>query len=81
MEDLKTLETALEKLNNIPGIETEDHKPLLLVNLGAQYKLKKFTLGFDVRNLFNTYYERSGMGTEVVPQKGRWFTFKISYKF
>lgn len=75
------MQQVLDNLNKSARIETEDHKPLLLVNLGAQYKLNKFTLGFDVRNLFNTYYERSGMGTGVVPQKGRWFTFQISYKF
>ena len=80
-EEAEKLQQVLDNLNKSAGIETEDHKPLLLVNLGAQYKLNKFTLGFDVRNLFNIYYERSGMGTGVVPQKGRWFTFQISYKF
>ena len=43
-EEAEKLQQVLDNLNKSAGIETEDHKPLLLVNLGAQYKLNKFTL-------------------------------------
>ena len=52
-----------------------------IVNVGADYQWKKFTLGFNVRNLFNTTYYRSGMNTKLVPQKGLWFLFDVAYKF
>jgi iron complex outermembrane receptor protein len=52
-----------------------------IFNIGADYQLGKFTLSLNVRNLFNTYYYRSGMNTNVVPQKGRWFMFEVAYKF
>jgi iron complex outermembrane receptor protein len=52
-----------------------------IVNVGADYQWKKFTLGFNVRNLFNTNYYRSGMNTKLVPQKGLWFMFDVAYKF
>ena len=52
-----------------------------IFNIGADYQLGKFTLSLNVRNLFNTYYYRSGMNTNVVPQKGRWFLFEVAYKF
>ena len=80
-EQEKLLQEILDKLNAAPSLDTFSHKPLLLFNCGAHYKLGKVTLSLDVHNLFNSYYERSGMGTGVVPQKGRWFNFEISYKF
>ena len=52
-----------------------------IVNIGADYQWKKLTLGFNVRNLFNTTYYRSGMNTKLVPQKGLWFMFDVAYKF
>ena len=45
------------------------------------FQLGKVTLGLNVRNLFNTKYERSGMNTKLIPQKGRWYMFDIAYKF
>ena len=52
-----------------------------IFNIGADYQLGHLTLSFNVRNLFNTYYYRSGMNTNIVPQKGRWFMFDVAYKF
>ena len=52
-----------------------------IFNIGAEYQLGKITLGLNVHNLFNTNYYRSGMNTNVVPQKGRWFMFDVAYKF
>lgn len=80
-ELVQQLQEFLNTLKAAPSLDTFRHKPLLLFNCGAQYKLGKLSLNLDVRNLFNSYYERSGMGTGVIPQKGRWFTFGISYKF
>ena len=53
----------------------------VIFNIGAEYQIDRLTLGFNVRNLFNTYYYRSGMNTNVVPQKGCWFMFDVAYKF
>ena len=53
----------------------------VIFNVGAEYQLGKLILGLNVRNLFNTYYYRSGMNTNIVPQKGRWFMFDVAYKF
>lgn len=52
-----------------------------ILDLGAEYQLGKITLGADVHNLFNTHGYLSGMNTKLVPQKGRWFTFSVAYKF
>lgn len=53
----------------------------VIFNIGAEYQIGKLTLGANIHNLFDTYYYRSGMNTNVVPQKGRWFMFDIAYKF
>ena len=52
-----------------------------IVNLGAEYKIGKLMLGLNVHNLFDTRYDRSGMNTALVPQKGRWWTASVSYQF
>jgi len=52
-----------------------------IVNIGADYQLGRISFGFNIRNLFNTYYFRSGMNTSLVPQKGCWFIFDVAYKF
>lgn len=52
-----------------------------IVNIGAEYQLDRLSFGFNVRNLFNTRYYRSGMNTSLVPQKGCWFIFDVAYKF
>ena len=80
-EYAEQLKKTIEVIERAPAIETEKHKPLLLFNVGAHYNLWKLSFSLDVRNLFNTYYERSGMGTGAIPQKGRWFNFEIAYKF
>ena len=53
----------------------------VIFNIGAEYQIGKLTLGANIHNLFDKYYYRSGMNTNVVPQKGRWFMFDIAYKF
>ena len=44
-----------------------------MTNLGGEYSFGTVTLGFDIHNLFNLLYYRSGMNTNVIPQQGRWF--------
>ncbi len=75
---LKVVE-ATELLND--AFLSNEIKPRAIVDLGASYNLGKCTLGFNCHNIFNTTYERSGMNTILIPQKGRWFMFDISYKF
>lgn len=62
-------------------IHQEEMKARAIMNLGAEYKWGNLTLGVNVRNLFNTQYNRSGMNTKLIPQKGRWFMFDVAYKF
>ena len=33
------------------------------------------------KKVFDTRYDRSGMNTSLVPQKGRWWTASVSYQF
>ena len=80
-ETVKALTVLLNSLDSQPQIDIESHKPLLLFNCGAHYTLGKITFSFDVHNLFNVSYTRSGMGTGIIPQKGRWFNFDVSLKF
>ena len=58
-----------------------DMKARAIFNIGGEYQLGRLTLGLNVRNLFNTSYNRSGMNTKLIPQKGRWFMFEVAYKF
>ena len=58
-----------------------DMDPRVIVDLGAEYKLNKLTLGFNVHNLFNTQYSQSGSNTKLIPQKGLWFMASVAYKF
>jgi hypothetical protein len=51
------------------------------LNVGAEYKIGKLTLGLNVHNLLNTHYNRSGMNTALVPQQGRWWMASASYQF
>ena len=52
----------------------------VIINVGAEYKIDRFTFGINVHNLFDKYYFRSGMNTNIVPQRGRWFMFDVAYK-
>ena len=66
----------------LPGlISKRDMSARAIVNVGAEYKLGKLTLGLNVHNLFGTRYNRSGMNTNLIIQKGRWFLFDVAYKF
>lgn len=62
-------------------ISKRDMSARAIVNVGAEYKLGKLTLGLNVHNLFGTRYNRSGMNTNLIIQKGRWFLFDVAYKF
>lgn len=73
----------LTKLNEVMS-RLVMHKEIpsrAIFNVGAEYKLNHFTFGLNVRNLFNHKYYRSGMNTNVVYQKGRWFMFDVAYHF
>jgi iron complex outermembrane receptor protein len=51
-----------------------------IVNVGADYKIGRLTLGLNIHNLFDTRYDRSGMNTSLVPQQRRWWQISIGYK-
>ncbi len=55
--------------------------PYFIIDMGANYKIGNCELGFNVHNLLNRQYTLSGAGCGLIPQKGRWFMFDISYKF
>lgn len=82
-QDMVRLDEIAEELKAI-GDRLVMHKEMpsrFIFNIGADYKWNKFTFGLNVRNLFNHKYYRSGMNTNVVYQKGRWFMFDVAYKF
>ena len=78
-EALQFLPYLLETQERL--ILENDMKARAIFNIGAEYQLGRMTLGLNVRNLFNTNYERSGMNTKLIPQKGRWFMFDVAYQF
>lgn len=53
----------------------------VLFDVGASYKWRNLTFGFNVKNLFNKSYKLSGLSTGLVPQRGRWMLFDVTYKF
>ena len=73
---------ALHMLNELSGqqIITKDIRPYFTVNAGASYEIGKLGLRVNVYNLFNRKYSISGANTGLIPQRGRWFLFDISYK-
>ena len=52
-----------------------------ILNIGADYKIGRLTLGLNVRNLLNTRYDRGGLDAPLMPQQGRWWTASVSYHF
>lgn len=62
------------------AVINHEYSSRLLVNVGANYSLGNLEFGLNVYNLFNKRYYQSGMSTGLIPQKGRWFMFDISYK-
>ena len=88
LEDLarENIESAMEWEEEMESVKEtlihkEDMKARAIFNIGAEYKWGNLTLGLNIRNLFNTQYNRSGMNTKLIPQKGRWFMFDVAYKF
>ena len=53
-------------------VATQHISPRIVLNLGAEYRIGKVTLGLDVHNLLDKSYYQSGMNTGLVPQRGRW---------
>ena len=53
----------------------------VLFDVGATYKWRNLTFEFNVKNLFDKYYEQSGLSTGLIPQRGRWMLFDVAYKF
>ena len=79
---VKANELKIEIQENLERLVMHKEMPARFIfNIGAEYKWNKLTLGLNVRNLFNHKYYRSGMNTNVVYQKGRWFMFDVAYKF
>ena len=78
----KANQLKIEMLESLDRLVMHKEMPSRFIfNIGAEYKWNKFTFGLNVRNLFNHKYFRSGMNTNVVFQKGRWFMFDVAYKF
>lgn len=77
---VEALAEAIDKLMQ-DLIMKKEMSSRIIFNIGAEYQIGKLTLGANIRNLFDKYYYRSGMNTNVVPQKGRWFIFDVAYKF
>ena len=53
----------------------------VIVDLGINYGYKKFGVGLNCHNLFNTKYEQGGVSTGFIRQQGFWLMGEISYKF
>lgn len=51
-----------------------------ILNIGGEYTLGAVTFGLNVHNLLGTRYYRSGMNTNVIPQKGRWFIASVGVR-
>jgi iron complex outermembrane receptor protein len=51
-----------------------------IVNVGAEYKTGRLTLGLNIHNLLGTKYYRSGMNTNLIPQQGRWWMASVGYR-
>jgi len=77
-EAVEWKEMAEERLNYL--IFQKEIDAHMILNIGAEYNLGKVTLGLNVRNLFNTNYNRSGMNTKLIPQRGRWYMINVAYK-
>ncbi len=69
---------AVELMHDI--VMKKDMPARAIVNVGADYQIGRLSLGFNVHNLFNTRYDRSGMNTNLIPQRGRWWMATIGYK-
>ena len=75
-EDLPLIEELMNKL-----VFEQTVKARVIFNIGAEYQLTPHVqLGLNVRNLFNTQYNQSGMNTVLVPQRGRWYMASIGIK-
>ena len=53
----------------------------VIMDLGINYGYKKFGVGLNCHNLFNTKYEQGGVSTGFIRQQGFWLMGEISYKF
>ena len=63
--------------------ETTEHElpGRVIVDLGVNYGYKKFGIGLNCHNLFNTKYEQGGVSTGFIRQQGIWLMAEVSYKF
>ena len=52
----------------------------VIVNVGANYTIGPVTLGINIHNLLGTRYYRSGMNTNLIPQKGRWLIGSVAFR-
>lgn len=53
----------------------------VLAGIGADYKIKKVSLSFNIHNILGTTYTRGGSVTAPIRQQGRWFLGSIAYNF
>ena len=83
MEDGPELEEMMDRLDELASqlFTKKDMPARAIVNVGADYKIGKLSLGLNIHNLFDTRYDRSGMNTALVPQQGRWWMASVSYQF
>jgi len=81
IENMERLYSIITILEDDDKLTTKEIPLRFIMNVGAEYTYRNVTIGLNINNLFNKYYERSGMGTGTVPQKGRWIMANISYRF
>ena len=53
----------------------------VIVDLGINYGYKKFGVGLNCHNLFNTKFEQGGVSTGFIRQQGLWLMAEVSYQF
>ena len=80
MEDMATAawEDAVYSTKKIYG--SKEMPARCILNIGGEYTFGPVTIGLDIHNLLGTRYHRSGMYTNLIPQKGRWFLATIGVK-
>lgn len=72
------MELALKTIMNM--VTRQDMPARLICNVGGEYRLGRLTFALNIRNLLNTRYDRSGMNTKLVPQRGFWWSASVGYR-
>ena len=81
-QDDPRFEKAYQRYNELQEQYSIEHSidARAILNIGADYKIGRLTLGLNVRNLLNTRYDRCGIEAPLMPQQGRWWTVSVGFK-